>query len=329
MRKKKKQSTRWRRIVALGLAVGAIALLATRSLRQAPEVVEAPPRVPLHERTAKVLLIGIDGVRPDVLTAVETPNIDALSGAGTMTARTTTTTPSVSGPAWSSMLTGVWPEKHGVTNNDYTDRNFGPYPDFLTRLELINPSYSTFAAIDWLPLVHIEGDRTLLSEQIDSIVEFDGYELGWAEADEAVASAAARVLRLSDPDAAFVYLGTPDEVSHQNGSIGNEYRQAITLADRHVGLLINAIRARPTFGSENWLVVISTDHGRTTEGGHGGDSPEEMTTFIVVSGQTATMSTPDGPSFIVDIVPTLLQHLGIEVDPGWELDGVPLGMRGP
>ena len=56
----------------------------------------------------KVLLIGIDGVRPDVLTGVPTPNLDGLIGSGAYTAETTTTTPSVSGPSWSSMLTGVW-----------------------------------------------------------------------------------------------------------------------------------------------------------------------------------------------------------------------------
>ena len=73
-------------------------------------------KIPLNERTPKILLIGIDGVRVDVLADVSTPNLDALSAVGLFTAETRTTTPSISGPAWSSMLTGVWPEKHGVTS---------------------------------------------------------------------------------------------------------------------------------------------------------------------------------------------------------------------
>lgn len=60
---------------------------------------EPPPTIPLEERTPKVLLIGIDGVRPDVLAEVLTPNIDALAMGGSFTARTRTTTPSVSGPS--------------------------------------------------------------------------------------------------------------------------------------------------------------------------------------------------------------------------------------
>ncbi|MYA65183.1 MAG: alkaline phosphatase family protein, partial [Gemmatimonadetes bacterium] len=103
----------------------------------------------------RVLLIGIDGVRPDVLAEVPTPNIDALAAAGWYTAEARTTTPSVSGPSWSSMLTGVWPGKHGVTNNNFTGRNYAQYPSFLTRVEQTRPELATFAALDWLPLAEL------------------------------------------------------------------------------------------------------------------------------------------------------------------------------
>ena len=54
-------------------------------------------------------------------------------------------TPSVSGPAWSSMLTGVWPAKHGVTNNKFTGKRYDEFPDFLTRIEQVRPDLSTAA----------------------------------------------------------------------------------------------------------------------------------------------------------------------------------------
>ena len=57
---------------------------------------EPPPPIPVEERTPKLLLIGIDGVRVDVLAEVSTPNLDALASGGTFTGRTRTTTPSVS-----------------------------------------------------------------------------------------------------------------------------------------------------------------------------------------------------------------------------------------
>ena len=285
----------------------------------------ASPGVAAAQTTPKVLLIGIDGVRPDVLAEVPTPNIDALAASGWYTAEARTTTPSVSGPSWSSMLTGVWPGKHGVTDNNFTGRDYNTWPSFLTRVETENPALNTFAALDWLPLAELDGGGPVLPASIDTRVVLNGYDLGWAEADAALTAQAVSHLGAADPDAMFAYLGNPDETSHEHGSIGVEYRDAIALADRHVGMLIDAVRARPGYGEEDWLVLISTDHGRRADGGHGGDSPEEMTIFILASGPATSAWPPPGPAFIVDIAVTALDHLGIGIDPGWELDGRPLG----
>ena len=295
--------------------------------------------------TPKVLLIGIDGVRPDVLAEVPTPNIDALAAGGWYTAEARTTTPSVSGPSWSSMLTGVWPGKHGVTNNSFTGRDYDSWPGFLTRIERERPELATFAAVDWLPLAELPEGGPVLPDAIDTRVVLNGYDHGWAEGDGEVTAQAVLHLGQADPDAMFVYLGNPDETSHQHGSIGVEYRDAIALSDRHVGMLIDAVRARPGYANEDWLVLISTDHGRREDGGHGGDSPEEMTIFILASGLgdsgaggragstgsvpgavTADWPTP-GPAYIVDIPVTALAHLGFAIDPAWGLDGRPLGER--
>jgi arylsulfatase A-like enzyme len=288
---------------------------------------EAPPPIPLEERTPKVLLIGIDGVRADVLMEVPTPNLDALAAGGTLTLRTRTTTPSVSGPAWSSMLTGVWPDKHGVVDNEFVGRRYDAWPGFLDRIEEFRPELSTFAVVDWTPLMDLDGGSTAVGERVDRRELLDGYELGWAEADAEATALTVQHLSSADPDALFVYLGNPDETSHETGAIGPEYREAIALADRHVGLIIDAVRARPAFARENWLVIVSTDHGRREDGGHGGDSVQEMTTFILVSGPGASVGPAGRDTYIVDIAPTVLAHLGIEIDPAWELDGAPFGLR--
>ena len=276
--------------------------------------------------TPKVLLIGIDGVRPDVLAEVPTPNLDALAEAGWFTDRALTTTPSVSGPSWSSMLTGVWPDKHGVTDNSFEGRDYAAYPSFLARAEGIRPETATFTALDWMPLAELPGDPgPALPVGIDVREVFDGYDLGWDVADGEVAARAARHLGEADPDAMFVYLGNPDETSHRTGSIGSEYREAIALADRHVGMMVDAIRERPGYEHEDWLVLVSTDHGRRADGGHGGDSPEEMTIFILGSGPATADWPAPGPANIVDVAAAALDHLGFEIDPAWEFDGVPLG----
>ncbi|MHC4743051.1 MAG: hypothetical protein ACYS8Z_14135, partial [Planctomycetota bacterium] len=61
------------------------------------------------------LIIGIDGCRPDALIAADTPNLDSLMAGGSWTMDafsggilgTSTQQATSSGPAWSSILTGV------------------------------------------------------------------------------------------------------------------------------------------------------------------------------------------------------------------------------
>ncbi|MDP2956886.1 MAG: alkaline phosphatase family protein [Longimicrobiales bacterium] len=277
--------------------------------------------------TPKVLLIGIDGVRPDVLADVPTPNIDALAASGAFTATARTGMPSVSGPGWSSMLTGVWPEKHGVVDNDFTGKRYDVYPDFLTRIEQVRPELATFAVSDWKPLVADDDSIPAISDQVDAKHVLDGYEMGWPEGDARSVELAVEHLSTADPDALFVYLGNPDEVSHDQHSIGQEYRDAIALADVHVGSLVSAVEARAKYAREDWLIIVSTDHGRTADGDHGGDTPEERTIFLLASGPSAVVGTPPDPVNIVDVAVTALAHLGIAIDPAWQLDGKAVGLR--
>lgn len=275
----------------------------------------------------KVLVVGIDGIRPDILARVSTPNLDALARQGVMVQDARTGFPTVSGPGWSSFLNGVWPEKHGVTDNEFTGKRYDLFPDFLTRIEEVRPELGTFAIADWTPLVRAEDGSPTISDRVDDRRVLDGYELGWVEADEETVQQAVGVLRGGDPDALFVYLGNPDETSHEYGSIGAEYRASIALADRHVGRLVAALRQRPTYAQEDWLILSSTDHGRRTDGGHGGDTPEERTIYFLASGPAVHADLVPDSVFIVDVAVTALTHLGIPIDPAWDLDGRPVGVR--
>jgi predicted AlkP superfamily pyrophosphatase or phosphodiesterase len=60
-----------------------------------------------HPATPNVLILGIDGVRPDRLAAASTSVLDSLAAHGAFSDAATTRAPTVSGPGWSSMLIGV------------------------------------------------------------------------------------------------------------------------------------------------------------------------------------------------------------------------------
>lgn len=271
----------------------------------------------------KVLLLGLDGIRADRLAAAATPTLDSLAAAGVWRPALTQA-PTVSGPGWSSMLTGVWAPKHGVLGNDFTANAYDRFPDLLTRIERLRPALATLAVVDWPPLASTADGGPLISPETDRVVLFDGDSLGYGAADSLVAREAAALLATTDVDVAFVYFGDVDVAGHDHGSFSDEYTAALATVDGHVQTVLQGLARRPTFADEDWLILVSTDHGRTEAGGHGGDSPEELGIFVLASGPSASgLGVPSTPA-IVDLVPTALRHLGVPVDPAWQLDGRPL-----
>ena len=76
----------------------------------------------------RVLIIGVDGCRPDMLTACpdRTPNMLSLSGGkNQVIPNAQTCVVTMSGPGWTSCLTGMWPHKHRVDGKDNDFSNFG------------------------------------------------------------------------------------------------------------------------------------------------------------------------------------------------------------
>jgi predicted AlkP superfamily pyrophosphatase or phosphodiesterase len=275
----------------------------------------------------KVLVIGIDGIRVDLLAETSTPNIDELIAEGFFSDRARTNVRTMSGPGWSSMLIGARTDKHLVDSNNFTGNDYATYPEFLTRLEQVDSTFNTFAAVDWAPLGSTASGGPLFSDAIDELVFFDGEEEGYHRADSLSVAAAVDRLENEDIDAAFVYIGDADEVSHVTGTYAPEYLRAIEAADVLVGRLVAAIQARPTYAVEDWLILVSTDHGRNEEGGHGGDSDQERTIFFLAHGPSVARQPIETPPNIVDVAVTALVHLGVEIDPAWNLDGRPIALR--
>jgi predicted AlkP superfamily pyrophosphatase or phosphodiesterase len=298
-----------RRLSRIGFASAFLSLLPAVAAGQSPD--------------ARVLVIGIDGVRVDMLARADTPTLDSLAAVGFFSDEAKTRVRTVSGPGWSSMLTGVHTAKHGVDSNDFSGNRYAAWPDFLTRLEIERPELGTFAVLDWPPLGTTDSGGPLISDAIDVKLNFDGETDGYGPADSASVVAASAHLASADVHAGFVYLGDPDVVSHDTDSFSPEYRASIERADAQVATLLNALRSRPGYAAENWLVLVSTDHGRNDAGGHGGKSPSETTIFFLAAGPAVSPGRTDCPPEIVDVAATALAHLGIVAD---GLDGKPRGL---
>ncbi|WP_371495268.1 alkaline phosphatase family protein [Kitasatospora sp. NBC_00374] len=304
------------RIAAAVTAVGA-ATAVTLSLTAVQATAATGPYkgLPNGTKQAKTLVIGIDGTRYDKLLAADAPNLKGLI-AGGMTATgnlyADPLAPTLSGPGWSTIATGVWPDKHGVKDNTFAGSHYDLYPDLATRLETAAPTASTLVVASWSPVAD-----TVFNGRAD-------LRIPEADNDTRTAADAADYLRNGNPDTTFLHFDQVDEAGHGYGGASPQYMAAIHSVDGLVGQVVQAVKARPGYAAEDWLIVVTTDHGHTDAGGHGGNSANERQTFVVADGAGFTPGSTRQDVKPVDIAPTVLKHEGVAIDPAWKLDGRPI-----
>ncbi|MER5950629.1 alkaline phosphatase family protein [Streptomyces sp. NPDC001904] len=273
-------------------------------------------------KTPKVLVIGLDGTLLNRVKDADAPRLKALMAAG-LTAPSAIyanpLAPTLSGPGWSTLITGVWPDKHNVKDNNFTGHKFAQYPDFLTRIETAKPALSTYAVSSWAPLTD-----TVFSSKVDTRVSTPG-----AEYDTGTTSRAVAQLKSANPDAVFLQLDNVDHAGHSYGAASQQYLDAIHGVDGQVGQIVDAVTSRSTYASEDWLILVTADHGHTDAGGHGGSTWPERQTFMIAVGGTVTAGSTRYDVKMPDIAASALAHLGIALDPAWGLDGRPIQQPGP
>jgi len=318
------------RVVQTG-AAGAVLLLAAAGwavLRPAPADA-ADADNPRH-----VLVIGIDGCLPDAVQAARAPHLKALAAAGTVTwdgfSGGVPGTPSrqntKSLPAWNSILTGVWANKHRSVSYKKWKPNHAQYPNMFQRLKAARPAARTAAIVTWKEI------------NVDYRMTPGADYRAEGKDDDATTALAEKHIREAGPDLVFVQLDQVDGAGEKHGfsPTVSKYLEAVDRADAQAGRLVAAARAR---ANEDWLVIVVTDHGgrynvnkdpqtgaERVSGSHGGDTPEERKIFLIVSGPGVPhREVSPGPG-IVAVAPTALQYLGIGIQPEWNLDGQPFGL---
>ncbi|MBW2508857.1 MAG: alkaline phosphatase family protein [Deltaproteobacteria bacterium] len=282
-------------------------------------------------KSRHAIVIGLDGVRVDALERASTPRIDELIAEGTVSydafaggvLGTETQQPTFSGPGWSSILTGVWIDKHGVQLNVFDEANFDEHPHFFAHVREKDPGAYLASFATWAPI-----NESIASSADVDVVFSSTMPTDSASGDMAVTAAVVSYLASGTPDVVFVQL---DEVDHQGHVAGYgpdvpAYVEAIEAVDLQIGEMVDAIRARDTYASEDWLILVTTDHGGTGKG-HGGQSDEERTIFMIVSGGDVSVgaTVSPGPGH-TSVPPTVMKHLGLSIDPQWGYAGDPFGL---
>lgn len=238
----------------------------------------------------KFALIGIDGLIIDLaLNSSAAPNLSRFINRGSY-ASMTMQVPTISGPGWSSILTGATHAEHNVFDNSFHGHTLDRNADLLSRAYFADQSLTTYVASGWPPLADPDSAGPVVSTRVDQqragvhkVVVRDGETYGYRRADTEIADTSRLYLKEGGPDASFVYLGEVDEAGHVYGGASAEYLDAIRRVDEHLGNLLQTISTRAARKDEDWLVGITTDHGHLAEGGHGGNEDVVRSSFFAAA----------------------------------------------
>ena len=270
----------------------------------------------LEGKEKKLLLIGIDGCRSDALQIASTPNIDNIIEEGLFISNALCSIngqKTKSGPGWASLLTGVWADKHGIVDNSFKRSNIKEYPPFNVLIREAKDSLKTAAFIMWEPILeHIFGNTLDYSET------FSKY-------DESMAVKASKYISTTKLDAIFIDFDHVDRSGHWFGfkpKIGR-YTKAIEQVDTYIGWIYEAITKRGTYANEDWLVIITSDHGGRNRN-HGGQSLEEKEVPIIIKRSNKKQVNISSQAYLTDIVPTILDHFDVSVKHKVGLKGISL-----
>ena len=309
-----------------------------------PEEPDEPePGDPGISKTRKAVFIIVDGIPADVIERLNTPSISEIASKGAYARAYTggevggyTQTPTVSAPGYTNLLTATWANKHNVRGNSNLRPNYNYWSLFRIAKEQ-EKDYKTGLFSSWTDNRTVlvgEGKKETNNLKIDYVK--DGYDndaerfpkqsqnMHIFEIDEFVSREAAHIIRKDAPDMSWVYLWYTDDVSHRygNSDIFDEY---VVKADHQVARIWEAVKYREERFDEEWMIVVTTDHGRTTDGkSHGGHSLRERTIWISTNVKVNAHFNSDHLA-ITDISPSIYRHMNFSIPDAvkWEQDGIP------
>lgn len=295
----------------------------------------------LDAKVRKAVYIIIDGVPADVVERLELPAIEEIAAKGAYgrsyvggTVGRYDQTPTISAVGYTDLLTATWVNKHNVPGNNNLSPNYNYWTIFRIAKEQ-DREVKTGLFSSW------QDNRTVLigegkpetgNLKIDYV--YDSYELDKEafpdkenelrifDIDEHVSKCAAECIRNDAPDLSWVYLWYPDDAGHIFGN-GDFLDESVRLADRQVRRVWEAVKYREKNFDEEWMIVVTTDHGRSYDGHHhGGQTERERTTWVATNKKVNKRLT-GGTSAITDIAPSICRFMGFDIprDVRWEQDG--------
>lgn len=233
----------------------------------------APVRAQDAAAPRRVLLVSIDGLRPDVALRGEMPVLRTLMSRGSFTFWANTTDVAVTIPSHVSMVTGVPPEVHGISWNGGGEQPEPLFPRVPTLFELAKKQgLSTAMVAGKTKFTALTPPQTLDWSYIPP----SGHVSTQTIADEAI-----KVITTHKPVVMLLHFPNVDTIGHAHGWGGGEQLQAIKETDAAMGTVLAALDTAGVLDAT--LIIVTSDHGGAGKS-HGGTDPRSRHIPWVIAG---------------------------------------------
>ena len=249
----------------------------------------------------KVILICVDGMRPDGFLACKNPYISRLMDMAYYTLDGKTVLPPVTLPCHMSLFHSTTPQRHGITTNTYVPMA-RPINGLFEQLKYAGKKSAMYYG--WEPLRDVARPETLtFAEYVNAYAE--------ESCDTVLTDRALHDIHRYHPDFVFLYMVETDEKGgHDNGWMTDAYLRRISIAVDNIRRVIDEFR-------EEYTIIITADHGGHDRD-HGIDCPEDTTIPIFYIGNRFNTGKRFFNGSILDIAPTIAGLMGIMPAPEWE-----------
>ena len=213
-----------------------------------------------------VVLVSLDGFRWDYNQLYNTPNFNKLALDGVKADRMISSFPTVTFPNHYSIVTGLYPDHHGLINNSFPASDLKLFYRMGDRAVVENPAFYggepiwvtaekqglKAASFFWVgseapvggsyPTYWKKYDENVtFEERIDTVVKWLGYP------------------RDKRPELVTMYFDEPDHTSHSFGPVSPETGKVVHRLDSLIGVLRTKLSSLPDAKRINLIIV--SDHG--------------------------------------------------------------------
>ena len=304
----------------------------------------------------KVILICIDGMRPDGFLACGNPFIHKMMELGSYCLESQSVFPSSTLPCHMSMFHSVPPERHGILSNTYVPM-VRPVSGLFEQIKAAGGKSTMYYG--WEPLRDVSRPGSLISaeyvnayvpmvrpvsglfEQIKFMGGVSDMYYGWEplrdigqpksltrsayicargedDTDNKLTKLALERIREDQPDFMFLYLVDTDEKGgHDHGWMSDEYLNYIDVAIENVKRVYEAVQEVTKKTGIQYTIIVTADHG-----GHdrirGTTMKEDMTIPTFFIGKRFDSGKELTDVSILDLAPTIVDIMGVPKAPEWE-----------